>query len=84
MNKQNAPEDSALRKVLSEIVDGYTRIDLKDECVFVKHFSSEDQRLLEGNYEEVFEKAKKNGLPTEQETLDLLIKEDVWLILFFL
>lgn len=78
MNKQDAPEDSALRKVLSEIVDGYTRIDLKDECVFVKHFSSEDQRLLEGNYEEVFEKAKKNGLPTEQETLDLLIKEDVW------
>ena len=78
MEKKTAPEDTALRKVLSEIVDGYTKIHLNKRTVFVKHFSNNDQCLLEGNYEEVFEKAKKNGLPTEKETLELLIREGIW------
>ncbi|MFT6604345.1 MAG: hypothetical protein ACJARO_001864, partial [Bacteriovoracaceae bacterium] len=78
MEKKTAPEDTALRKVLSEIVDGYTKIHLNERTVFVKHFSNNDQCLLEGNYEEVFEKAKKNGLPTEKETLELLIREGIW------
>tara|TARA_R110001599_G_scaffold185270_1_gene379491 strand:- start:54327 stop:55319 length:993 start_codon:yes stop_codon:yes gene_type:complete len=78
MDEQAPPEDRVLRKVLSEIIDGYTKIYLRGEDVFVKHFSNNDQRLLEDNYKQVFDKAKKNGLPTEEETLGFLIEEGIW------
>ena len=38
MDEQAPPEDRVLRKVLSEIIDGYTKIYLRGEDVFVKHF----------------------------------------------
>ena len=78
MDKESAPTEETLRRVLSEVVDGYTKISIDDSDVFVKHFSSEDQYLLENNYKTVFETARAKGLPTEQESLDLLIKEDIW------
>ncbi len=78
MEKESAPTEEALRRVLSEVVDGYTKIVVDKKDVFVKHFASEDQYLLESNYKTVFETARAKGLPTEQESLDLLIKEDIW------
>ena len=78
MKKKNAPKDETLRKVLSEIIDGYTKIEYGQESIFVKHFCNEDQYLLEDNYQQIYDSARDKGLPTERETLDLLIEEGVW------
>lgn len=78
MSKKKAPKDETLRKVLSEIIDGYTKIEFNQNVIFVKHFCNEDQHLLEENYQQVYDSAKSKGLPTEKETLRLLIEEGVW------
>ena len=58
MSKKKAPKDETLRKVLSEIIDGYTKIKFNQKVIFVKHFCNEDQYLLEENYQQVYDSAK--------------------------
>ena len=76
--EQSAPEEKLLRQALSEIIQGFSTFEYKDATVYIKHFNQEDQALLENQYQEVFEKAKKQGLPTEEETLQMLKDEDLW------
>jgi len=78
MDKKGAPEDETLRKVLSEVVKGYTLSEVGGEKVFIKHFGNEDQFILENHYRLTFDKAREKGLPTEKETLNLLIEQEVW------
>tara|TARA_R110002167_G_scaffold184599_10_gene385042 strand:- start:1206 stop:2195 length:990 start_codon:yes stop_codon:yes gene_type:complete len=72
------PDDKTLRNVLSDIIKGYSRALLDGEEAYVKHFGNEDQHELEGFYDEVFAKAKSRGLPTEEESMDLLKSEGIW------
>ena len=72
------PDDTLLRKILSEIVAGSSRTKGMPEKAYVKHFSNEDQMALESHYRKMFDKAKENGLPTEEEAFALLREQDLW------
>jgi len=72
------PDDKTLRNVLSDIIKGYSRASLGGERAYVKHFGNEDQHELESFHDDVFAKAKSRGLPTEEESMDLLRSEGIW------
>ena len=72
------PDDKTLRKVLSDLVRGYSIATLEGDEAYVKHFGNEDQYELEAFHDHVFEKAKDRGLPTEEESMDLLRSEGIW------
>lgn len=72
------PEEKVLRKTFSEVIKGCTKTSLNGKDLFIRHFGNEDQAMLEENYQEIYDKAKKNGLPTTEESLELLMEEDLW------
>ena len=75
----DCPSDEILRKVLAQITEGYSPVELEgQEKAYVKHFGNEDQYRLESFRSNIYNKARKNGLPTEEETLALMIEEDIW------
>lgn len=76
--KDEAPDDKILRKVFSDITHGFSSFSDEGKIAYVKHFQSEDQKDLESYYQKVFDKAKKHGLPTEEEAFNLLREQDLW------
>ncbi len=76
--KNKVPEDKVLRKLFCEITQGYTPSEFNGKPIFFKHLCQEDQYALEVHKDQVYEKAKENGLPTEKEALQTLIDGDVW------
>ena len=76
--KAEPPKEQELRKVFCEIVQGFTRLEYGGVNLYIKHLTQHDQYLLEERKDEVFNKAKKKGLPTEKEALQTLIEGDVW------
>ena len=76
--EDDIPDDKILRNILSQIIAGSTAVELNGSKGFVKHFAHEDQTDLELHYDSVFEKAKSKGLPTEEETMKLLMEQDLW------
>jgi hypothetical protein len=72
------PSDKELRKIFFDIVEGFSDMETAlGECT-IKHFNNHDQHALEQHHEDIYNKAKKNGLPTEKESLELLREEDLW------
>lgn len=74
----DTPDETELRKVFSDVVNGYSYIEYEGEPAFVKHFGSKEQQQLEWHYETIFKKAKNNGLPTEKEAMEFLKEENLW------
>lgn len=76
--KNKTPTEGELRKLFCEIAQGSSQGFHKEKCFFIKHLTQVDQYELEQQKEEVYEKAKARGLPTEKEALEILIEGDVW------
>lgn len=67
-----------LEEILFEVFNGFSVFDSKFGPVYIKHFHALDSAKILLNSKHYFEDAKKRGMPTEQEVLDDLIKEDMW------
>lgn len=72
------PEEKILRKVFSDIIKGFSLGSVNDRAFLVKHFGSEEQSFIEDHYSSIYKKARNNGLPTNEESLNLLMEEDLW------
>ena len=72
------PDEKTLRKVLAELVRGYSLASLEGRTAYVKHFGNEDQYDLEAFHDGVFANARDRGLPTEEESMELLRAEGIW------
>ena len=66
------------RYLFRDIVYGHSRVEFRDNDVFIKHLSALDQVDLEVLDEKFFEKAKKRGLPTRADALIRLKEEGLW------
>jgi len=66
------------RRIFCDIIRRYTRVPFDGGYVFIKHLTAHDQIDLEDIEEDYYKKAQDKGLPTERESLDLLIKEGAW------
>lgn len=67
------------RYIFKDIVSGFSEVDYEKEIFFVKHLSALDQVDLEVLEEKFYDKAKKRGLPTEEDMLERLEEEEMWL-----
>lgn len=66
------------RKNLVEIIDGSSTAFIKDKRVFIKHKNVSDVVDYEIVYDNLFERAKSKGLPTDEEILEDLDAGEIW------
>ena len=72
-------EDGNLKIVFSEILRGYTLVDLPPfGNSKIKHFNNFDSAELDIKNKFFYEKAVSQGLPTRKERIDHLIEENIW------
>lgn len=78
MNDQK--ELQLLNKLYAQIVKGYSQCQKKGAAApyYIKHFGVEEQFQIQRKYDEVFDRAKGKGLPTEEDTLKVLKEEGSW------
>ena len=72
-------DENNLKVIFSEILRGYTLTESeKFGKVKIKHFTNYDSAELDIKNKYFYDKALKEGLPTRQQRIDFLIKEDIW------
>lgn len=77
MAESTEPE-SFFRKIFRDISRGFSKEKLGNDIIYIKHLSQDDQVELDDIEDEYLKAAKKRGLPSEQEMLDLLKEQGVW------
>ena len=73
-------DKNKLRILFVDILKGYTIAYYKNNKLYFKHNTSIDSGDIDHIKQEFIEKAKKNGLPTEQQKEEYIIKEKLWSI----
>lgn len=71
-------DKNQLRLLFIDILNGYTLAFFKDQKIYYKHNTSFDSGDVDYRREDFVRKAKNNGLPTEKEKEEYLIKEKLW------
>lgn len=71
-------EEKNYRKILKEIIQGFSPYFLGETKHYIKHQSINDVVDFEDVYDLYYDKAKNRGLPTEKEILDNLEKDGIW------
>lgn len=71
-------EEKSYRKILKEVVQGFSPYFLGEKKHYIKHQSINDVVDFEDVYDLYYDKAKNRGLPTEEEVLENLDKEGLW------
>jgi len=66
------------RFLFKDIVQGFSRVEIGGEVLFIKHLSALDQTDLEQLEEEFLNNALQRGLPSEKEMLERLKEEGLW------
>ena len=74
----NQSQNQLFRKLYSDIIQGHTKASFGMKDVFIKHFTSIDQGIIDQKYIDFFDSAVKNGLPTFDIKLEQLKKNKVW------
>jgi len=71
-------DKNKLRLLFIDILKGYSLSYYKDNKLYFKHNTSFDSGEIDHLKQEFIEKAKKNGLPTEDQKEEYLISENIW------
>lgn len=72
-------ENSGLKVIFSEILRGHTLVENKDfGKIKIKHFNNFDSAELDIKNRYFYEKARDQGLPTREQKIEYLLKEDIW------
>jgi hypothetical protein len=66
------------RKAFRDVVRGYSSVVYNEEIIYMRHLTPHDQVELEDINELYVAKAKKRGLPTNDEILKFLAEEGDW------
>lgn len=66
------------RRCFTEIIKGYSTLSWNNSFLFIKHLNHFDAQNTEEFYNVQFARAKKRGLPTEQERLKELFDQSLW------
>ena len=71
-------DKNKLRLLFIDILKGYSLSYYKRNKLYFKHNTSFDSGEIDHLREEFIEKAKRNGLPTEDQKEEYLISESIW------
>ena len=70
--------DKELSEAYLDILKGYTKCSYEGREIYIRHFGIFDQSLVDDHYKEVFNYAEAQGLPTEENRLEVLEKDGFW------
>jgi hypothetical protein len=71
-------KQSVLKRILRDVSQGYSLTYYQDKRIYVKHVGLIEQIDIDDYREEHYEKAKSRGIPTDAESLELLIENGEW------
>lgn len=71
-------DEKGYRKILKEIVQGFSPYFLGEKKHYIKHQSTSDIVDFDDVYQVYYDKARNKGLPTEAEIFEDLEKEGMW------
>ncbi len=72
-------EDASLKVIFSEILRGFTFVDSEDYGkIKIKHFTNFDSAELDIKNKLFYDKAISQGLPTRDDRIKYLLKENIW------
>jgi hypothetical protein len=72
------PANVNFRHIFRDVVFGWSQIIHDERAAYLKHLSVFDQVDIEDVRDSFYEKAKKRGLPSEEEALERLHEEELW------
>lgn len=72
------PNPSLLRKTLVEIARGWSAVKWGKTIVYIKHLTQLDQIEVDDYYEMQLTKARKDGIPSEENKRKWLSKKGLW------
>lgn len=68
-----------LKLIFSEIIQGYTQVHFGEfGSFFIKHANAIDIGLIDLKFEEYLNIAKENGIPTQEDREQYIIKNELW------
>jgi hypothetical protein len=71
-------DNDILADIIVEVFDGVTVLDSSFGPIYIKHFYQLDTRKILSKKNAYINEAQGKGLMTEKESLDLLIKDEMW------
>ena len=74
----NKNDQCKYRKLYRDVLRGYSEFKYGNKFVYIKHFNEADLGDIEAHDEELYYEAKSKGVTTEEEKLDLLIRDELW------
>ena len=69
---------SVLKRILRDVAQGYSISHFRDKRIYIRHLGLIDQVDIDDYREEHYNKAKKRGIPTEADSLEILFQEGEW------
>jgi hypothetical protein len=75
---QNSSDERILRKIYGEIVAGYSLADYFEGLVYIKHANPLNLLEFDFKYQKKYEQLLKDGIVSEKEKTDLLIRDGIW------
>tara|TARA_R100000808_G_scaffold13189_1_gene32254 strand:- start:9052 stop:10071 length:1020 start_codon:yes stop_codon:yes gene_type:complete len=71
-------KDGFYQRLYRDIIKGYTSFDFQNKKVYIKHLGNLDLGDIQEEDQKLFDKAKKEGLLTEEDKVKLLIEQGIW------
>ncbi len=66
------------RSLYAIIIDGYCESEFRAQPIYFIHFNNRILGRIESFEEEIYNRAQSDGLLTEKQSLERLIKDDIW------
>ena len=69
-----------LKSLYLDVINGYGRCNKGEsfDSFYIKHLDMNSSSEIDNTYQECYEKAKNQGLPTEEDQLEYLNREKIW------
>jgi hypothetical protein len=67
-----------LKKIFNDILKGYSVVTHSSQTFYVKHLNNLDLSIIDNSHNIYLEDTKLKGVPTQEEKLEYLIKNDLW------
>ena len=66
------------QRLYRDLIKGYTSLDFKKQKIYIKHLGNTDLGDIQEEDQRLYQKAKSEGLLTEEEKIEILVEQQVW------
>jgi hypothetical protein len=78
ISNQESLSNSKLFLLFAEIKKGYSKRNFRGSPIFIKHLGIVERSYFDYRYQEFYEHAVKQGIPTEDEALKQCVLDQFW------